>query len=393
MPPRPAGWHIRPLETVTPRLIPVACGLVIALVLAAVFIPHFHRDTGLTSLIRLGERDQDKLPPELVGVPVYLIPHRGGFDGQYYAHMALHPPWKYHDLSDHYDFPAYRLRRIFLPTLAWVLGLDKPLWIIHLFSWFNLLAWFGSAWLLMAWLPLDNWTNFGRWAGCLLAAGVLESLRGSLCDLPSLFLLLAGMRLWETHWPRSGSLTLVASVLSRDTMALSVLGLLWPIPPGARGLARLAAVGGLIVLPAVLWALYVKYYFPTNVMGVSGNLHWPFYGTVEVVTDAIEHLSRGVEDNGRYTFRLISLAALALQAGVILANWRRGPQWLRMALPFILFFPFLGEPVLGGPWGLWRGMLPVTVAFCLLVPPGRWFVPLLLAGSLPSLLAMFRLIF
>ena len=361
--------------------------------LAAVFIPHFHRDTGLTSLIRLGGRDPDKLPPELAGVPVYLIPHRGAFDGQYYAHMALHPPWRYHDLADHYDFPAYRLRRIFLPTLAWALGMGRPLWIIHLFSWFNLLAWFALAWLLTAWLPLENWTDFGRWAGCLLSAGVLESLRGSLCDLPSLLLLLLGVRLWETRRPCAGSLVWTASVLSRDTMALSVLGLLWPRPPSVWGFARLALVGGLIVLPIVLWALYVSHYFPTNLMGVSGNLHWPFYGTVEVVGDALAHLGRGIEDNGRYTFRLISLAALALQAWVILANWQRGPQWLRVALPFILFFPFLGEPVLGGPWGLWRGMLPVAISFCFLVPPGRWFVPLLLAGSLPSLLAMFRLVF
>lgn len=367
--------------------------MVFAVVLLAVFVPHFHRDTGLTSLIRLGERDKDKLPPELAGVPVYLIPHRGAFDGQYYAHMALHPPWLHHDLADHYDFPAYRLRRVFLPSLAWVLGLGQPLWIVHVFSWFNVLAWFTLAWLLTTWLPLDNWTNFGRWAGCLLSAGVLESLRGSLCDLPSLLLLLTGVRLWETRQPRSGALVLTASVLSRDTMALSILGLLWPRPSSVRGFARLVVVGGLIVLPIFLWAWYVSRYFPTSLMGVSGNLHWPFYGTVEVVGDALMHLRRGVEDNGRYSFRLISLAALALQAVVILTNWRQGPQWLRVALPFLLFFPFLGEPVLGGPWGLWRGMLPVTISFCFLVPQGRWFVPLLTAGSLPSLLAMFRLVF
>ena len=364
-----------------------------ALVLAAVFIPHYHRGTGLTSLIRMGEREKDKLPPELAGVPVYLIPHRGAFDGQYYAHMALHPPWLYHDLADHYDFPAYRMRRVFLPTLAWVLGFGKPLWIIHLFSWFNLLAWFGLAGLLTAWLPLQTWTNFGRWAGCLLAAGVLESLRGSLSDLPSLLLMLAGLRLWETRRPRSGALALAAGILSRDTMALAVLGPLWPDPPNGRNFVRTAALGALVVLPAALWALYVSHYFPTSFIGVSGNLQWPFHGTAAVVGDAWEHLGRGNEDNGRYTFRLISLAALALQVGVILAKGRRGPQWLRFALPFVFLFPFLGEPVLGGPWGLWRGMLPVTISFCFLVPPGRWFVPLLLAGSLPTLLAYFRLIF
>ena len=40
-----------------------------------------------------------------------------------------------------------------------------------------------------------------------------------------------------------------------------------------------------------------------------------------------------------------------------------------------------------------RGERDWAGKFCLLGPPGRWFVLLLLAGSLPSLLAMFRLVF
>lgn len=375
------------------RFIPASCGLVIAVVLAAVFVPHFHRDTGLTSLIRFGERQKHLLAPELAGVPVYLVPNHDGFDGKYYAHMALHPPWMHHDLIKHYDFPAYRLRRIFLPTLAWGMGLGRPFWIVHVYSFFNVVAWLATAWLLTIWLPLRNWVNFGRWAGCLLSAGVLESLRGSLTDLPSLLMMFAGMRLWETRRTGSGAAVFTASVLTRDTVALSVLGLLWPNPPGARGFARVALLGGLIVLPTALWAIYVSRYFPTSLSGVEGNFNWPFRALAGTVADAVEHLRHGVEDNGRFTFRLITVFSFAVQAGVVLTGWRRGPQWLRVALPFILLFPFLGLPVWEGPWGLWRAILPVTIAFCFLVPANRWFVPLLLAGSLPSLHAFFRLIF
>ena len=32
-------------------------------------------------------------------------------------------------------------------------------------------------------------------------------------------------------------------------------------------------------------------------------------------------------------------------------------------------------------------------AFCFLIPSGKWFWPLLLAGSLPTVLALFRLAF
>ena len=375
------------------RLISVGSVVVVAAVLLAVFVPHFHRETGLTSLIRFGENRRGDLAPELAGVPVYLVPHHDGFDGQYYAHMALHPPWRYHDLSEHYDFPAYRLRRIFLPTLAWGLGLGKPLWIVHIYSFFNVVAFLGLAWFLTVWLPVRNGVNFGRWAGVLLSAGVLESLRGSLTDLPSLLMLLAGMRWMETRRSGRAAAVWTISVLTRDTAALSICGLLWPNPPGRRGFTRLAVVGGLIVLPTALWAVYVSHYFPTSSTGVEGNFNWPFRAVAGTAADAWEHLRHGVEDNGRYTFRLVTIFSFAVQAGVVLGNWRQGPTFLRMALPFILLFPFLGLPVWEGPWGLWRAILPVTVAFCFLVPANRWFWPLLVAGSLPSLHAFFRLVF
>jgi hypothetical protein len=375
------------------RLLRACAGLVIVAVLAAVFLPHFHRDTGLTSLIRFGENHRQDLAPELRGVPVYLVPHHDGFDGQYYAHMALHPPWLYHDRMEDYDFPAYRLRRVFLPALVWAAGGGNPRAIVHLYSITNVLAWLALAALLTVWLPLRNWYNFGRWTACLLSAGVLESLRGTLTDLPGLLLLLVALRLWETRRPRTGALVATLGVLTRDTIALSILGLLWPRPLTARGLARLALLGGLIVLPTLCWALYVAHYFPSSSSGVEGNFNWPFRAVFGTAADALAHLRHGQEDNGRYTFRLITILSFAVQVWVVFVGWRRGPQWFRLALPFILLFPFLGLPVWEGPWGFWRAILPVTIAFCFLVPANRWFLPLLLAGSLPSLHAFFRLVF
>ena len=256
-----------------------------------------------------------------------------------------------------------------------------------------MLSWLALAALLTVWLPLDNWLNFGRWAGCLLAAGVLESLRGSLTDLPGLLLFLAGLRLWETRSLRWGAVLCSASILSRETMALSLFCLLWPHPPTVRGFARLVWWGSLIVLPTALWTLYVAHYFPTSATGVEGNFNWPFRAVAGTMLDAWTHLRAGTEDNGRYTFRLITLGSFAIQVGVVLVNGRQGPPWLRIALPFILLSPFLGLPVWEGPWGVWRALLPVTVAFCFLLPANRWFWPLLLAGSLPSLHAFFRLVF
>jgi hypothetical protein len=361
--------------------------LLIFLVLAAILLPHFHRQTGLTSLIRFGETRRDRLAPELAGVPVYLT-LGGGYDGQFYAHMALHPPWIYHDLASHYDAPSYRIRRVLLPALAWIGGFGRPAWIVQVYACLNLAAWLAMAWLLTLWLPLGSWMDFGRWCGCLLAAGVLESLRASLTDLPAMLLLLAAMRWLETRQPGKACVLFAASILTRETMALSVFGMLWPREVNWRSLFRAAWVGGLILLPAAAWIVYESHYFPDG-RGSPDNFSWPGVALAGSAADALRHLDGGA----RYEFRLVTLAAMAVQIGVILTGWRRGPAWLRMAWPFLALFPLLGSEVWDGPWAVWRAELPVTVAFCFLIPPTRWFWPLLLLGSLPSLDAFFRLIF
>jgi hypothetical protein len=358
--------------------------------MAAALLPHFHRQTGLTSLVRFGEARREHLAPELAGIPVQLTPG-GGYDGQFYAHMALHPPWIYHDLASHYDAPSYRIRRVLLPAVAWAGGFGRPAWIVQVYACLNLAAWLAMAWLLTLWLPLGNWMDFGRWCGCLLAAGVLESLRASLTDLPALLLLLAAMRWLETRQPGKACAFFAASILTRETMALSVFGMLWPRDFRWRSFVRAALLGGLVLLPAAAWILYESHYFPDG-RGSPDNFSWPGVALVAGAADAMRHLAGG-QDGARYTFRLITLLAMAVQLGVIVTGWRRGLLWFRMAWPFMALFPLLGSEVWDGPWAVWRAVLPVTVAFCFLLPATRWFWPLLVLGSLPSLDALIRLVF
>jgi hypothetical protein len=380
------------LMTRVHRPVLLAYGLTIAVVLAIIFGFRFHRETGLTSLIRFGELRGDKLAPELAGIPVHLVPKHHGYDGQYYAHFALHPPWIYHDLDDHFDFPSYRARRVFLPAAAYVLGLGKPAWIVHIFPFLNVAAWLAMAWLLTAWLPPVSWMNFGRWSGCLLAAGCLESIRAALTDLPGVFLTIAALRLYETRRPNAAAGVFAASILTRETLAISALGVFWPPDFRLRQLARTAAIGLAMILPVVLWSLYVAHHFRNN-GGAKGNFDWPFMALAGGLADAWRQMAGGEQDNGRYLFRFVTAFSMAVQLGAVLACRERGWIWFRFALGFVLLFPFLGPAVWEGPWAIWRAVLPVTIAFCFLLPPGRWFWPLLLAGSLPTLHALFRLAF
>jgi hypothetical protein len=335
----------------------------------------------LTSLIRFSGLRKQNLAPELADVAVYVVPGHNGYDGQYYAHMALHPPWIYHDLASHYDFPSYRMRCVLLPFVAWAAGMGNPAWIVHIYSFLNVLAWLALSWLLTLWLPLANWINFGRWSGCLLAAGALESLRASLTDLPGLLLALAALRLWETRRQGAATGIFAASVLARETMALSALGILWPSGMNRRGFARAALLGVLIVLPTALWVLYVAHYFPKG-GGAEGNFDWPFLGLIGTAMGATMQLMRGIEDNGRYAFQLVTIFSMTVQLGVVLSGWKRNPQWVRFSLGFAVLFPLLGAAVWEGPWAIWHTELPLTTAFCFLLPANRWFWPLLLTGSL-----------
>ena len=263
-----------------------------------------------------------------------------------------------------------------MPALARGLGLGQPWWVVHIYSFFNVLSWLAMAWLLTAWLPLRDWVNFGRWTGCLLAAGVLESLRGSLTDLPSLLMMLAGMRLWEAQRSQPGAAVFTAGVLTRDTVALSVLGLLWPTPLSARGFARLAVLGGLIVLPTALWSLYVSHYFPTSVSGVEGNFNWPFRAVAGTAVDALGHLRHGDEDSGRYTFRLITIFSFAVQVWVVLTGWETRSAVAACRAAVRRAFSVPGPAGLGGSLGVLArdlaGHHRVSVSWC---PPT--------AGSFP----------
>ncbi len=285
------------------RRIRFAYGLTIAVVLAIIFGLHFHRQTGLTSLIRFGGLRADQLAPELAGIPVYVVPNHHGYDGQYYAHLALHPPWIYHDLTGHFDFPSYRARRIFLPALAYALGWGRPAWIVQIFPLLNIAAWLALAWLLTRWLPPTDWTNFGRWSGCLLAAGCLESIRGALTDLPGVFLAMAALRLFEDRREKAAAGVFAMAILTRETLGLCALGVFFPAgAASASGWARAALLGLAAVLPTVCWAVYVAYYFRNN-GGATGNFGWPFAAVAGACADAWRQMAAGVQDNGRYVFR------------------------------------------------------------------------------------------
>jgi hypothetical protein len=136
------------------------------------------------------------------------------------------------------------------------------------------------------------------------------------------------------------------------------------------------------MLPLVAWMAYVRWKFgPTGEVGIN-NFTLPFRGLVEkwslTLFEFLEHPGHRVQ-----FATLVTLLASNVQFGFLVSRWRPADVWWRVGAAFAGLMVFLSTPVWEGyPGAFARVLLPMAVAFNVLVPrSGRW-LPLLLAGNL-----------
>ena len=248
-----------------------------------------HRHTGLTSTICFGSRSENGRLEAVKQMRHRAVePDSWGYDGQYYAQLAVSPLLTDPQLPTAMDNVAYRCRRILFSWTAWVLGLGQPSWAIHAFSVQNVLFWFATALLLLHWLPPTSWFNFVRWAGILLSSGMLVSVSRALADGPSLFVVLLGVYFCERGWRWTGTLLVGISGLGKETNLVAGLGCIEfpvsdPLKSGSTRIAafltsvpRIALQGLLLVLPLALWLAYVQYRVGSSGADGISNFSIPF---------------------------------------------------------------------------------------------------------------------
>lgn len=157
----------------------------LALVLfATLVLLKFSPQTGFTSLIRFGETWSVHRHSSLQALPIAVVPSSNGYDGQFYAQIALDPTLRDAELPQVVvDAPAYRARRILMPALAALLGLGNPWWTIQAYAMLNVLAWLLFAWLLHRHIGGNDWIAYARWLGCVFSMGALKASanRWSIC--------------------------------------------------------------------------------------------------------------------------------------------------------------------------------------------------------------------
>jgi hypothetical protein len=363
---------------------------ILGLVFAALVLAKFSLSSGFTGLIRFGETWQDRRLSALQPLPVATVANSNGYDGQFYAQIALDPLLRSIELDQAIDTPSYRARRILLPATAHVIGLGNPWWTLQVYALLNVFCWFALGRVLLRHLPDSDWPAFARWAGCMFSLGVLDSVRQALVDLPALLLLALAVDAHVRPHPFKSTFWQALSSLTKETSLLGILALhCGPTSPAIRWKRTFWSLAA-ASLPIALWALYVHQRFMGSPSGNGlGNFDWPVLGLLTQAKLSLQAVCHSDFD-GRYSFGLLAIAGLFVQSWVV---WRtRQPQspWWRIGAAYSLLLIFLSFWVWSGYWAACRAVLPLTIAFNLLLPANRWFWPLWIAGNLTLLHGVWR---
>jgi len=287
-------------------------------VFLASLVQFHHRNTGFTELIGFGDQFEKARLPAVYDAPHFVHYQSPGYDGQYYAQLAVEPLLRDPRLGIALDTASYRARRILFSWTAYLLGLGRPGWILKAYAMQNIIAWLLLAWILLRWFPPSAPRNLVPWIGCLFGVGLTYSVRFALTEGPALLLLALGVAAMERGrpWLASGLMALVG--LGRETNFLA---------------------GGLL----------------------------------------IDRLPRRWRDPA-------ALVSLTVQAGFLLARREWGSPWWRAGAAYCALMPILSYPVWeGDPGAIMRVVLPMSVAFNVLLVRSRWFWPLVVAGNLSVL--------
>ncbi len=281
-----------------------------------------------------------------------VTPQPKGYDGQWYAQIAIDPTLRDPQFRTMGDNPEYLGRRILMPALAWAVGFGRPAAAVNVYALLNLAAWYA---LLALILVSQRPVTVRAWCcvvAIMLGTGVFASLSRSMTDLPAAtFLMLAAVL---ARWSRAIALSL--SALTRESSLLCMWAPMLDLPVRGR-LWRAIAQISIIVLPWTGWAIYLHWRLHMGAYGES-NFAWPFQGWVHAMVSAV------VKSNPT---KLLALISLLLQFAYLV--WHPQPRsiYWRFAISFAVAGAFLGSDPLGGQSSFTRDLLPMTIGFNILM--------------------------
>lgn len=352
----------------------------------ASLVQYYNRHTGFTSLICFGDQFEATRLPAVLDAPHHVHLHSPGYDGQFYAQLAVDPLLNDPRLGSALDAAPYRARRILFAWTAYVLGLGRPASILEAYALQNIVAWLLLAWLLLRWFPPSAPRNVVPWIGCLFGVGLITSVRFALTEGPGLLVLALAVAAMERGRPWLAAGLMALTGLGRETNLVAGGVLVDRVPRRWREAFVLAGRGLAAVLPVAAWFLYVRSAFPPLAASDAANFALPFSGYVAKWSATLSQLASAGWWGSWARFNLAALIGVTVQAGYLLARRDWSSAWWRTGIPYCLLMPLLSYPVWGGdPGAVMRVVLPMTVAFNVLVVGSRYFWPLVIAGNLSVL--------
>ena len=338
--------------------------------------------TGYTSAICFGDEFKDTRLGEVNALPIETR-NNGGYDGQFYAQMALHPSVADPAIRRAMDNPDYRFRRILPSWLAGIAGMGDPWRTLNAYALLNLVFWALTGILLLHWLPPVSFRNFLRWAACLYGVGVIASIQMALLDLPAAFFILLALYLVETRRDHLGALSLAAAVLTKEFSVLAAAMRLDEPKPSRPIILRYALFCGIAVAPFLLWIITLNAHGYSLNAGSPRNFAMPLTGYFAEVREAFAYACRFK------LFNLYALIGLTVQIAVLATQFDfRSALW-RAAAPFCVLALFLGDAVWeADPGAAYRVLCFTPIAFNILLRENRYFWPLFVAGNLGVLISL-----
>jgi hypothetical protein len=218
----------------------------------------------------------------------------------------------------------------------------------------------------LLWVFRDNYgPRLGAVLLCLFwSTGVLTCLERSLADVLAVLLSLALLYLGSSC---SKTVLFAGALLAKETSLLSIPAL-WKsleTPPSKKLL-----YSGLAIAPLLAWVLYVGTRFSAVETGPGSNLFIPFVEFARKLTESYQLASETGWQRVR-VFEVLAPLSLAIQAVyLIVFPWRKAvlkyrEWWYGIGFALLLFA--LGRWVWTEQFAYTRSMLPLTVAFNLLI--------------------------
>jgi hypothetical protein len=336
---------------------------------------------GFTYFIGFGEKGSERYLPEVRAVGHYEFKDSDGYDGKVYAQIALRPNLGDPVLRHSVGGLAYRARRILFSWIPWGLGAGKPASVLEIYAFQNVAYWLALALILFHWLPPVSWNNVVRWTAVLFSFGMVFGVRSALPDVPSLLLIAIAFWLLETRRPWLGSIVLGVSGLARETNILGAVGLDLPEGLRCKAWSTWALKAAIVVAPLGCWTVIMALWIGHGDDVGAGNFSLPFVAFVRTAARDLMALKgqqwapwSGVD------YSLLVKFGLLVQFLFFALRIRWVDRWWRLGASYAALMAFLGVSVWEGyPAAASRVLLPMTLAFNLIVPRSRkWFLILLL---------------